>query len=456
MVHGLLSFMETINPILENPLLIAAILLFLAILPRALRQKEGTALDKAVERFEKEELKAAAEGKSDEDINRQKKPIALKDGSLAYLKENLPVSQKMEEPRGIPPFPVQEEDKKVKIVKPGVPISHFETAPPPKKKVKLIRQEFSIAPDKNKVSSKKVSSDPTKDKAIKALTNDQIPTESEDFPAPPSDNEKSKDSWIEAEIPGLTIEPPAEDKPENIPVFNAFPKEKYQSEAETSQKSPPKEKQALEVKNIAPKTEEKKDPKPEKQAIIKTDAPELEMENSESKPKEVEIKASVVSHRNIDIKEAETQKEEAPPSKAGETEITKAEVTAVPPQRDDIKTSPEMPKLKPFLLDLRYLEQEELETENPISYEELPADMVDVTIARLNALQVDLENQLVSILGKTISRKILVADTMRKDRAQDSLSDLEETINKSSGTKEVSLEELDSFLFTATQRKKRE
>ena len=119
--------METVNPFLENPLLIAAILLFLAILPRALRQKEKTALDKTVERFEKEELKVAAEEKSDENINLQKKPIALKDGSLAYLKGDLPASQKMEEQRGIPPFPAQEEDKKVKIVKPGVPISHFET-----------------------------------------------------------------------------------------------------------------------------------------------------------------------------------------------------------------------------------------------------------------------------------------------------------------------------------------
>jgi hypothetical protein len=450
--------METINPILENPLLIAAILLFLAILPRALRQREKTALDKAVERFEKEELKTAAEGKSDEDIKRQKKPIALEDGSLAYLKGNLSASQKMEEQGGIPPFPAQEEDKKVKIVKPGVPISHYETADPPlKKKVKLIRQEFSIAPDKNKVSSKKVSSDPIKDKASKPPTNDQKSTWSGDSAVPPiSDNEESKGNWIEAEIPGLTIEPPAEEKSETIPVFDAFPKEKYQTEAEKSQKSPPKEKQAPEVKNIAPKTEEKKDPKPEKQVIIRTDSPELEMENSESKPKEVEIKASVVSHKNIAIKEAETQKAEAPPSRTGETEKTKAEVTVVPHQRDDIKTSPEMAKLKPFLLDLRYLDQEELETGNPISCEELPADRVDVTIARLNALQADLENQLVSIPGKAISREALVDDNMRKDRTQDSLPDLGEAINKSSGTKEVSLEKLDSFLFTATQRKNRE
>ena len=450
--------METVNPFLENPLLIAAILLFLAILPRALRQKKKTALDKAVERFEKEELKAAAEGKSDEDINRQKKPIALKDGSLAYLKGDLPASQKVEEQGGIPPFPAQEEDNNVKTVKPGGPISHYETADTlPKKKIKLIRQDFSIAPDKNKVSSKKVSSDHTKDKASKPLTNDQTSTWNGDSPAPPiSGNEEPKDSWIEAEIPGLTLEPPAEEKPETIPVFDAFPKEKYQTEAEKPQKSPPKEKQAPEVKNIGPKTEEKKDPKPKQQVIIRADSPELEMENSESTLKEVEIKASVVSHKNIAIKETETQKAEGPPSKTGETEKTRAEVTVVPHQRDNIKTSPEMAKLKPFLLDLRYLDQEELETENPISYEELSADMMDVTIARLNALQVDLENQLVSVPGKAISRKTPVDDTLRKDRAQGSLPDLEETINKSSGAKEVSLEELDSFLFTATQRKKRE
>jgi len=43
---------------------------------------------------------------------------------------------------------------------------------------------------------------------------------------------------------------------------------------------------------------------------------------------------------------------------------------------------------------------------------------------------------------------------MRKDRSQSSVPDFEGTIDDPSGKKEVSLEELDSFLFTATQRKK--
>jgi hypothetical protein len=450
--------MDTTNPILGNPLLIAAILLLLAILPRALRQNKKTALDKAVERFEKEELKAASEENPDENENRQKKPIALKDGSLAYLKKDLPTPQKTGEPGGFPPFPTQE-DEKVKIVKPGVPISHFETADPPaKKKIKLIKQEFSIAPDPNKVSSKKVFSDPKKDKQSKSPTDDQKSSLSEDFPAPPpiSDSEEPKDSWIEAEIPGLTIEPPPEEKTGDIPIFNAFPKEKYRSEAEKPQESPSKEKQGMDVKNIAPKTEEEKDLKPEKQVTIETDSPKLKVEISESEPKEVEIKGSVPSHKNIAKKESETQKADAPPSKAGKAEKTEAEVTAASPQQDDIKTSPETAKLKPFLLDLRYLDQEELEAENPVSHEKLSADMADVTIARLNALQVDLENQLGSIPGELAPRRIPIDKHMRKDRIQDSLPDLEGTINGLSDKKEVSLEELDSFLFTATQRKSKE
>ena len=61
-----------------------------------------------------------------------------------------------------------------------------------------------------------------------------------------------------------------------------------------------------------------------------------------------------------------------------------------------------MAKPKPFLLDLKYLDREELETENPVSQEQFPADMMDEVIARLNALQVDLEKQLISIPGELI------------------------------------------------------
>ena len=415
--------METTNPILENPLLIAAILLFLSILPLALRQKKKTTLDKAVERFEKEELKAAAEGKPDEDKNRQKKPIALRDGSLAYPKKNQPTSQKTKELTGIPPFPT-EEDEKVKIVKPGVPISHFETEDPPvRKKVKLIKQEFSIAPDPNKVSPKKDSSAPQNDKKSGSLTDDQKSNSIENSPVPPhiSDNEESKDSWIEAEIPGLTLESPVEEKTEDIPVFNAFPKEEYQSEAK---KSHSEEKQGLDVKNLASKTEEEKDLEPEKQVLFETDSTELEMEISESESKEVEIKGSVPSHKSIAKKE--TEPADAPLPKAGETE----------------KTEPEMAKLKPFLLDLRYLDQEESEAHNSVSQEKLSPEMADATISRLNALQVDLESQF--------------DKSMRKDRIQDPIPSLEGNNNGLSDKKEVSLEKLDSFLFTATQRNNKE
>ena len=81
--------MESANPILGNPLLLLAILLFLAILPRALRrisQKEKTALDRTVERFEKEELLTAAVGELNENNAQQEKPDSPKDGSLlAYI-----------------------------------------------------------------------------------------------------------------------------------------------------------------------------------------------------------------------------------------------------------------------------------------------------------------------------------------------------------------------------------
>ena len=452
--------METVNPILENPLLLAAILLFLAILPRALRQKKKSALDKAVERFEKEEIKAAAKGASTEDASKPEKPIALKDGSLVYRKKDQPDSQKTTDVfGGIPPFSSEDDDdEKVKIVKPGVPISHYETAdPPPRKKIKLIKQEFSIAPDPNKVSSKKAPTDPPKVKPSSLPTDTQKSATTEDFPIPPiSDNEESKDNWIEAEIPGLTIEPPAAEKPEDIPVFNAFPKKKYLTETENPQEPLPEEKQGTVVKNIAPKTEEKKDSKQEKPVAIEANSPEMEREILESGPKEVEINAPVVSHRNITLKEDESPETKAATSKTEETENSGIEAKPVPLQQGDMEASSETEKLKPFLLDLRYLDSEELETANSISNEKLPADMVDATIARLNALQVDLESQFTSTPGESISEEIPVGKDMRKDRTQNSLPEFEGIANQSSDKNEVTLEELDSFLFTATQRKKRE
>ena len=453
--------METANLFLENTILLLAVLLFLAVLPRALRQEKKTELDRAVERFEKEELKGSSKEKPHEDKNRQQKPIALKDGSLAYPKENLPATQKVED-GGIPPFPAQEgeEDERVRIVKAGVPISHFETAEPPKKKkVKLIKQEFSIAPDKNKVHSKKTQPEQTKVNQNKTLATGENPSPSEDFPSLPIENDpETKDTWIEAEIPGLTVEPPPteEKKVEDIPVFNAFPKETYPYDSGKAQEASKKEKQGIKVKNLVSKAEENKDPISNKQVENQTDSPDLKTEISESSPKEVEIKAPVVSHKSITKKEVNTEKTEAPPLKTEEIQAAKAETTEAPSQQNDVQSSPEIAKLKPFLLDLRYLEEEESDAGNPVSHEKLPADMVDVTIARLSALQADLENQLISIPGEQSLKSNPAKDNMRNDRMQDSLPDLEETIKELSEKKEVSLDELDSFLFTATQRKNKE
>ncbi len=445
--------METANPILGNPLLLAAILLFLAILPRALRQKEKTALDRALERFEKEELDSAAEGESGENETKNEKLVPPKDGSLAYLREDLPTSLETHEENGSIPFPapVEDREKQVKIVKEGVPISHnrAENPPPaPRKKVKLIKQEISISPVKNKVSSKKASLEPLKEKTNQAPAKDQ---ESKW-------DEESEGNWVEAEIPGLIIEPPPPaEVSESTPTFESSSKAKHQLEAKKPQKSIQNEKQGRKVKKIAPKSEEKKNSKiPTKQVQIKPDSLQLEKEISESIPKAVEIKAPVVSHKNIAKKGAGKKKAKALSSKAGETQKTEAEATPVLPQRKDIKTSPEKAKPKPFLLNLKYLDQEESETIDPVSHDKLPADMVDVVIARLNALQVNLENQLVSIPDELIPRENPINGNIRTDRIQDSLPDLEETINESSDKREVSLEELSSFLFTATQRKNRE
>ncbi|MEE8269440.1 MAG: hypothetical protein V3R23_05440 [Nitrospinaceae bacterium] len=331
--------------------------------------------------------------------------------------EDQPTHRETHEENGVIPFPAQEEEreKQVKIVKEGVPISHnkAEDPPPvPKKKIKLIKQEISFSPDENRVSPKKASPEPLKGKKSKPLTKEQKPTS----------DEESESSWVEAEIPGLIIDsPPAAEIFESIPAFKASPKAKHQSKPEKSHKSPQKEKQGRKVKNIAPKSEEKKDSKkPKKQVQIKPDSPQLEIEISESSPKAVEIKAPVVSHKKIAKKGAGKK------------------------------------KAKPFLLNLKYLDQEESEAIDPVSHDKLPVDMVDVVIARLNALQVNLENQLVSLPGELIPRENPINGNIQTDRIQDSLPDLEETINESSDKKEVSLEELSSFLFTATQRKNRE
>jgi hypothetical protein len=423
--------MDATNPILGNIFLLLAILLFLAILPRALRilaQKEKTALDRAVERFEKEELLKAAVGELNENNAELEKADSPKDGSLAYSMEDLPSSGETQTEGGIPPFPTQEEEKEkpVKIIKEGVPISHNELEedlPSNKKKVKLVKQEISIAPDK---SSEKSLSEPLK-------------------------SEGSDDNWIEAEIPGLIMDlpPAAAEKTKKIPTFKASPKATNPPEAEKPQKPLKKEKQSLKVKNMASKSEKIKDSKPQKQVEAKTDSPELKMEISEAEPKIVEIKAPIASHKNIAKKSPEQKKAKTPSVKAVKIQKTEPEVAAAPPQREKRKSSPEKAKPKPFLLELKYLDQEELKSADQASQEELPADMMDVVIARLHALQTNLENQLVSTPGELTQNENPINGGMRKDRDQGSITD-----NEPSDKREVSLEELDSFLFTATQRKK--
>ena len=59
--------METTDPILGNPLFVAALLLFLIILPLALRQKKKTGLDKIIARMEAEESKEATKEETEKE-----------------------------------------------------------------------------------------------------------------------------------------------------------------------------------------------------------------------------------------------------------------------------------------------------------------------------------------------------------------------------------------------------
>ena len=444
------------NPILGNPLLLAAILLFLAILPRALRhilsQKEKTALDRMVERFEKEESRTYPKEESDESDTPQEKPAHPKDSTLAYLRKDLPTS---EETQGDPSLPVKEkEETPVKVVKEGVPISHNEETDfslTPKKKIKLIKQGSPIPLGESKETLTKASAESLKNKSTAQVQK----SKQTGSPVSEPENEEPDNNWVEAEIPGLIMDnAPAAEKPKSIPTFKASPKVKHPAEVKTSPIPPQKEKQRPKVKNIAPKSEEIKDSKQKKHVKAKADSLELEMGISESKPKTVEIKGAIASHKDRDQKATGQKKAMATSVKIEKPQKTEPEVTAVPPQREDIETSPEKVKPKPFLLDLKYLDPEALETADPVTGEKLPDDMMDAVITRLNDLQVDLENQLVSIPGELTPIENSIYGSMRKDRTQGSVPDLEGMISDPSDKKEVSLEELDLFLFTATQRKK--
>ena len=419
--------MEFANPILGNPILLIAIILFLAILPRALRQREKTTLDKTVERFEKEELLAATVEELNKDNPQQENLDSPKDRSLGYPPTEITQG---EGEGGIPPFPEQtEEEVPVKIIKEGIPISHNEAealSSTPKKKVKLIKQETSIASEIHKDSENKPS---VSDSTL---------------------NEESEGNWVEAEIPGLIMEPLLENEEiKDIPTFKAAPKAEYQSEPENSPKPPQKEKPAIKVKNLASKSEEEEDSKSKKQASTKKDSSEIKLEISESKPIVLEIKAPIVSHKNIAKKGAGRKKAKVGSAKVEKNQEIEPTVAEVLSQQEDMTSSSEKVKAKPFLLDLKYMIREELETADSVSHEKFHSDMVDAVIDRLNSLQTNLENQLVA-------RHNPVNGNMRKNRVQDSIPSSEGATHDPSGKKEVSLNELDSFLFTATQRKTRE
>jgi hypothetical protein len=417
--------MEFANPILENPILLIAIVLFLAILPRALRQREKTSLDKTVERFEKEELLANAVGELNKDNPQHEDLDSPKDRSLDYLTTEITQGE-----GGIPPFPDKIEDEvPVKIVKEGIPISHNKAEPlssTPKKKVKLIKQETSIAPEMHKDSENKPP-------AFEPIL-----------------NEESEGNWVEADIPGLIMEPLLDNEEiKDIPTFEASPKAEYQSEPENSPKPPQKEKPGIKVKNLSPKSEEEEDSKSKKRASTKKDSSEIKLEISESKPKVVEIKAPIVSHKNIAKKGAGRKKAKAVSSRAEKNQEIEPTVAEVLPQQEDTTSPSEKVMAKPFFLDPKYMIQEEMETTKPVSHEKFHSDMVDAVIDRLNTLQTNLENQLVA-------RHNPVSGNMRKDRVKDTLPSSEGATHDPSDKKEVSLNELDSFLFTTTQRKSRE
>jgi len=412
------------NPILGNPLLLVAILLFLAILPRALRhilsQKDKTALDKMVEQFEDDELEASAKEESYENDTSQEKPASPpKDSSLAYLMENTPTS----------------EETPTKVVKEGIPISHnreTDFSLTSKRKIKLIQQGAPIPLGESKEALIKASAESLKNKKV---VQGQKPKPT-GLPVSEPENEEPDNNWVEAEIPGLIMDnTPAPEKPESIPTFKASPKVKHPTEVKTSSISPQKEKPRPKVKNIASKSEEKKDTKPKKYLKTKMDSLDLEMEISESKPKTVEIKDAIASHKDRDQKATGQKKAMRTSVKIEKSQKTEPEVTAIAPQREDMETSPE--KIKPT-----------------VTGEELHDDMMDAVLSRLNELQVDLENQLVSIPDELTAIESSINESMRKDRTQSSVPDLEGPINDPSDKKEVSLEELDSFLFTATQRRK--
>ncbi len=420
--------METTDPTLGNLLFVApsllfliALLLFLIILPLALRQIKKTALDKIIPRMEAEELKEAAHEMAG-------KEMTAKDTGQPFPAVKEPPAT----PQEIPPVL----KKKKKVVKEGVPISH----------------------NKENAGLYKAGSGST------ASSRDKKTSWDDDFSM--SSNEDSGNNWVEAEIPGLIIEPfpaemdsdtepeakspapasPDKPKPKEILTFKAASQSKHKFGEDKFEDFPAGKNLPSKVKDSAPKAVEKKETRPPEPEEI----PELE-------PKDVEIKAIVVSHK--DIAEKEDREEKAPAPSAGDESTSgieeplelEAEIEAIPPESEDRESAPDRPKPEPFFLDLKFLVEDELKA-GPESSKKLSPGMVDRIVARLNELQIHLEHQLVSQPGKGGPAK----RDMHHARIQDAAPEVAGTTEGLSEKKEVSLEELDGFLFTANRKKSKE
>ncbi|TDJ51022.1 MAG: hypothetical protein E2O43_07325 [Nitrospina sp.] len=430
--------METTDPILGNPLFVAALLLFLIILPLALRQKKKTGLDKIIARMEAEESKEATKEETEKEEAGKQKDVG----------KNVP------------------EKSPVLTDQPSPPPTTIKIPPAPKKKKKVVKESLSIAHNEENTGLHKAGSGST------ASSRDKK-----------SSNEDSGNNWVEAEIPGLIIEPfpadkdsdtepdakspapaekkasgkpkpaparkksPDKPKPKEILTFKAASKSKHKFGEDEFEEFPSEKNLPSKVKDSAPKAVEKKETRPPEPEEI----PELE-------PKDVEIKAIVVSHKDIAKKVDSGEKSPAP--SAGEESTSgieeplelEAEIEAIPPEIEDREPAPYRPNPKPFFLDLKYLAEDEPEAAGPESSKKLSPGMVDRIVARLNELQNHLEHQLVSQPGKGGPAK----RDMRHARIQDAAPEVAGTSEGLSEKKEVSLEELDGFLFTANRKKSQE
>lgn len=441
--------MEASNPILDNPLFIVAVILFLIFIPLFLRQKRKSALDMVLDQYEKEETKAAAKEAAEIDSQQEKSsiPDARPATEVKKDKGSIPTfgKEKAADPEGVPAFgesvggipPLLEDkgsipfpDGTLKVVKEGVPISHSDTPDSPsatRKKKKFTSEAVPVSHNEEMVPSKETSSsDPKKkDSPVKVKGKKWV----EDFYASPkkeSDVKESGHNWIEADIPGLIIEPLPEAKVSSRekPVKKSAKEEeksKAKKKVKELKKSPAEEKGVAKVKNLDARAEEEKTAPTEKPDKNKTKTPD-------SRAKAVENEAIVVSHKDSAEKPAEP----------------------VSPHKAEAKATPGQKRPKPFFLDLKYLIEEGKGLAGPDGLKKLSSEMVDRIVARLSQLQVNLENQLTTRVPTVLDKS---HEDMRQERIQDSPPGRENPPEELSDKKEVSLEELDSFLFTTSQRK---